>query len=136
MMSLFDNYGKNFYSPPGSITKRLKNMSQLNMSPIVELNNTLTTTVLSEEPNTSLEKSVTKSVKKIERRSERQRIKRQSLANGQGESTDESLERNHKRTKRMMTSDYSSEEGDRDEGSSSRPGSAYEFYKQQGDYWK
>lgn len=88
--------------------------------------------------------SVTKSAKKVERRSERQRIKRQIFANGQSDSKDDSSDTKSETTerkrksvtpKRPMTSDYSSEEGDREDGLS-RPGSAYEFYKQHGEYWK
>ncbi|XP_058809022.1 klaroid protein-like isoform X2 [Phymastichus coffea] len=87
-------------------------------------------------------KSVTKVTRKSERRLERQRVKRQLLVNGPNKLKDDSSdtksetkEERHRESitpKRNMTSDYSSEEGDRDDN---RSGSAYEFYKQQGDYW-
>lgn len=77
-----------------------------------------------------------------ERRSERQRAKRQLLANGQSESkgdkSDKIAEQKHKSVtpSRLITSDYSSEEGEREEQVPSRPGSAYEIYKQAGEWWK
>lgn len=86
----------------------------------------------------------TKSTSKKERRSERQRLKKQILENGQIEVKDDSSDtksetKERKREsitpKRIITSDYSSEEGER-EDVPSRPSSAYEFYKQYGEYWK
>lgn len=79
--------------------------------------------------------------RKAERRSERQRAKRQIFANGQSESkedtSDRKVEQKHKSItpRRILTSDYSSEEGER-EDPPSRPGSAYEIYKQAGEWWK
>ncbi|XP_011310199.1 uncharacterized protein [Fopius arisanus] len=79
-------------------------------------------------------------IKKVERRSERQRVKRQLLTNGQGEarerqSPDKNDEKRKSMTpKRTITSDYSSEEGEREE-LPNRSASAYEIYKQAGDYW-
>ncbi|XP_015109472.1 uncharacterized protein LOC107036204 [Diachasma alloeum] len=79
-------------------------------------------------------------IKKIERRSERQRVKRQLLTNGQGEARErqsiDKSDQNRKSVtpKRTITSDYSSEEGER-EDPPSRSTSAYEIYKQAGDYW-
>ncbi|XP_012235981.1 klaroid protein-like isoform X2 [Linepithema humile] len=78
--------------------------------------------------------------KKPERRSERQRAKRQIFANGQSESKEDTLDQSAERKsksvtpRRILTSDYSSEEGER-EDPPSRPGSAYEIYKQAGDWW-
>ncbi|XP_076753438.1 uncharacterized protein LOC143424930 [Xylocopa sonorina] len=66
------------------------------------------------------------SAKKGERRSERQRAKKQMFANGQTET---------KFSVAPLTSDYSSEEGGRDEDSSNRPSSAHEIYRQAGDWW-
>lgn len=79
--------------------------------------------------------------RKAERRSERQRAKRQIFVNGQSESkediSDQKVERKRKSVtpRRVLTSDYSSEEGER-EDPPSRPGSAYEIYKQAGEWWK
>ncbi|XP_063977978.1 klaroid protein-like isoform X2 [Diachasmimorpha longicaudata] len=84
--------------------------------------------------------SAPQTIKKVERRSERQRVKRQLLTNGQGEarerqSLDKSDEKHKSETpKRTITSDYSSEEGER-EDPPNRSASAYEIYKQAGDYW-
>ncbi|XP_034951494.1 uncharacterized protein [Chelonus insularis] len=85
------------------------------------------------------EKSIS-TVKKPERRSERQRVKRKIFANGQEESKEgtsgEKTEQKRRSMtpKKTVTSDYSSEEGER-EDPPSRPGSAYEIYKQAGDWW-
>lgn len=79
--------------------------------------------------------------KKIERRSERQKTKRHTFANGHTESKDNSRGRRAEKSiknisqPRILTSDYSSEEGER-EDLSNRPGSAHEIYKQAGDWWK
>lgn len=79
--------------------------------------------------------------RKAERRSERQRAKRQIFVNGQSESkenvTNQKAEQKRKSVTphRILTSDYSSEEGER-EDPPSRPGSAYEIYKQYGEWWK
>lgn len=76
-----------------------------------------------------------------ERRSERQKAKRQLLANGQNESkgdkSDQTAEQKQKSVtpNRILTSDYSSEEGEREE-QPSKPLSAYEIYKRAGDWWK
>lgn len=77
--------------------------------------------------------------RKAERRSERQRAKRQIFVNGQSESKENvsNLKAEQKRKSvtphRILTSDYSSEER---EDPPSRPGSAYEIYKQAGEWWK
>jgi len=79
--------------------------------------------------------------RKAERRSERQRAKRQIFVNGQSESkenvSNQKAEQKRKSVTphRILTSDYSSEEGER-EDPPSRPGSAYEIYKQAGEWWK
>lgn len=83
----------------------------------------------------------TVTTRKAERRSERQRAKRQIFINGQSESkenmTNQKTEQKRKSVTphRILTSDYSSEEGER-EDPPSRPGSAYEIYKQYGEWWK
>ena len=79
--------------------------------------------------------------KKMERRSERQRVKRQIFVNGQSEINENAandkieLKRKSKSPRRIMTSDYSSEDGDR-EDHASRASSAYEIYKKAGEWWK
>lgn len=79
--------------------------------------------------------------KKPERRSERQRVKKQTVSNGQNEVKDNvanakiECKRKSVTPKKMLTSDYSSEEGER-EDPPSRPGSAYEIYKKAGEWWK
>jgi len=94
---------------------------------------------LTDNQSTKSESSVT--TKKVERRSERQRAKRQIFVNGQSERkeniSNQKAERRHKSVtpRRVLTSDYSSEEGER-EDPPSRPGSAYEIYKQAGEWWK
>ncbi|XP_051157448.1 uncharacterized protein LOC127279253 isoform X2 [Leptopilina boulardi] len=78
--------------------------------------------------------------KKPERRSERQRVKKQTVSNGQNEVKDNvanakiECKRKSVTPKKMLTSDYSSEEGER-EDPPSRPGSAYEIYKKAGEWW-
>ncbi|GAB1863849.1 Protein unc-84-like protein A [Camponotus japonicus] len=78
--------------------------------------------------------------RKAERRSERQRAKRQIFVNGQSESkenvSNQKAEQKRKSVTphRILTSDYSSEEGER-EDPPSRPESAYEIYKQAGEWW-
>lgn len=79
--------------------------------------------------------------RKSTRRSERQRVKRQTVTNGQSEAKDNAanakMERKRKSItpKKLLTSDYSSEDGER-EDPPSRPGSAYEIYKRAGEWWK
>lgn len=83
-------------------------------------------------------KSDGSTTRKAERRSERQRAKRQIFANGESkeDTLDQKAERKRKSVtpRRILTSDYSSEEGEKHP--SSRPRSAYEIYKQAGDWWK
>lgn len=95
---------------------------------------------ITDNQSTKSESSTT-TTRKAERRSERQRAKRQLFANGQSESkedtSDRKTEQKHKSItpRRILSSDYSSEEGER-EDPPSRPGSAYEIYKRAGDWWK
>jgi len=95
---------------------------------------------LTDNQSTKSESSLI-TTRKAERRSERQRAKRQTFVNGQSESkedvSDQKIQRRRKSVtpRRVLTSDYSSEEGER-EDPPSRPGSAYEIYKQAGEWWK
>lgn len=79
--------------------------------------------------------------RKPERRSERQKAKRQIFVNGQSESkenvSNQKAEQKRKSVTphRVLTSDYSSEEGER-EDPPSRPGSAFKIYKRAGEWWK
>ncbi|XP_014207848.1 uncharacterized protein LOC106638957 [Copidosoma floridanum] len=124
-------------SLPSSVVKARNK----DMEVIVEQKDITLTDVAATTPskNTTFETSTVK--KKAERRSERQRIKKQIFANGQSESVDDSSDANTEIkdrksfiSKRLITSDYSSEDCDR-EDIPSRPTSVHEFYKQQGDYW-
>lgn len=111
-----------------------------NMESIEESKEGSVTESLTDNQSTKSESSVI-ITKKAERRSERQRAKRQIFVNGQSESkedtSDQKTERRRKSVtpRRVLTSDYSSEEGER-EDPPSRPGSAYEIYKQAGEWWK
>lgn len=94
---------------------------------------------LTDNQSTKSESSVV-TTKKTERRSERQRAKRQIFVNGQSENKEDASDKAEPRhrsvtPRRVLTSDYSSEEGER-EDPPSRPGSAYEIYKQAGEWWK
>ncbi|XP_033218747.1 uncharacterized protein LOC117174105 isoform X2 [Belonocnema kinseyi] len=97
-------------------------------------------TLVQNDPENKKETPENATVKKVERRSERQRVKRQIFANGQTESKENAanakIERKRKSLtpRRALTSDYSSEDGDR-EDPPSRPGSAYEIYKKAGEWW-
>lgn len=96
---------------------------------------------LTDNQSTKSENSVV-ITKKVERRSERQRAKRQIFANGQSESkedvSDQKAERRRKSItpRKVLTSDYSSEEGEREDPPSRSGSGAYEIYKQAGDWWK
>ncbi|CAK9802684.1 Klaroid protein [Anthophora quadrimaculata] len=115
-----------------------KKANDQTMEMIIEREKNITASgTLSEGENKRLENSSV-SAKKLERRSERQKARRQIHVNGQTDSKadlcghkNESCESTspHK----TVTSDYSSEEGERD--SSNRPSSAHEIYKQAGDWW-
>ncbi|XP_012281113.1 uncharacterized protein LOC105700101 isoform X2 [Orussus abietinus] len=123
-------------SLPVSTTK----VSDKNMEPIVEQKEEVVPLEASSENKSHLQDSSSASAKKIERRSERQRVRRQIFANGQSEVKENivnsKLERKRKSVtpKRTLTSDYSSEEGERDDPPK-RPGSAYEIYKKAGEWW-
>ncbi|XP_024891572.1 uncharacterized protein LOC112467264 isoform X1 [Temnothorax curvispinosus] len=122
-------------SLPGNVKTHEKSM----MDTIDESKEGSVTGSLTDNQSTKSEGSVVVT-KKAERRSERQRAKRQIFVNGQSESkedaSDQKAERRRKSVtpRRVLTSDYSSEEGER-EDPPSRPGSAYEIYKQAGEWW-
>lgn len=111
-----------------------------NMETIEESKEGSVTESLTDNQSTKSESSVT--TKKAERRSERQRAKRQIFANGQSESkedvSDQTAERKRKSVtpRKVLTSDYSSEEGEREDPPSRSGCRAYEIYKQAGDWWK
>ncbi|XP_034189562.2 uncharacterized protein LOC117608476 [Osmia lignaria lignaria] len=94
---------------------------------------------LSEEECRKLENTCT-GTKRVERRSERQKAKRQTFSNGQTDNKEDPSGRKNEKgrrsvsPRRIITSDYSSEEGER-EDSSNRPKSAHEIYEQAGDWW-
>ncbi|XP_015174782.1 PREDICTED: uncharacterized protein LOC107065525 isoform X2 [Polistes dominula] len=96
--------------------------------------------IISENVDKQSDSSVSMASKKVERRSERQRAKRQIFLNGQDDTKEESSDITPKKMRksitphRVISSDYSSEEGER-EDLPSRPGSAYEIYKQAGEWW-
>ncbi|XP_057328766.1 klaroid protein-like [Microplitis mediator] len=84
------------------------------------------------------ENSALSTVKKVERRSERRRVKRQMFVNGQGELEESKLSKKFNKNlsqKTITTSDYYSSEGGEFDDSSRNPRSAYEIYKQAGDWW-
>lgn len=97
--------------------------------------------ITSDSQSKQSDSSVSVGYKKVERRSERQRAKRQIFVNGQDETKEETSYNVPEQVRksvtphRVLTSDYSSEEGER-EDLPSRPGSAYEIYKQAGEWWK
>lgn len=110
------------------------------MEPIEEIKEESVTESITDNQSTKSETSAV-TTRKAERRSERQRAKRQIFINGQSESkenvSNQKAEQKRKSVTphRILTSDYSSEEGER-EDPPSRPGSAYEIYKQAGEWWK
>ncbi|XP_014472297.1 PREDICTED: uncharacterized protein LOC106743199 [Dinoponera quadriceps] len=121
-----------------SLTGSSTKMHEKNMETIEE--NKEEGSVVESVTDNQSTKSESSIPRKAERRSERQRAKRQIFANGQSENkedtSDQKVERKHKSvtSHRILTSDYSSEEGER-EDPPSRPGSAYEIYKQAGEWW-
>ncbi|KAG7199545.1 hypothetical protein KM043_014156 [Ampulex compressa] len=123
-------------SLPGSASKT----RDKSMETIVEGKDEVTVDATLETHSKRSESSMSNAIKKAERRSERQRAKRQTFANGQNEAKASSFERKEEQKRRsasprkILTSDYSSEEGER-EDPPSRPGSAYEIYKQVGEWW-
>lgn len=115
-------------------------MHEKNMETIEENKEGSMTESLTDNQSTKSESS-TIITKKAERRSERQRAKKQIYANGQNDTKGGTSNQKSGRKRksitphRIFTSDYSSEEGER-EDPPSRSGSAYEIYKQAGEWWK
>ncbi|XP_046838069.1 uncharacterized protein LOC124432828 isoform X1 [Vespa crabro] len=112
-----------------------------NMQAIIEnVQEPVSEIIVSESQSKQSDSSVSVASKKVERRSERQRAKRQIFVNGQDDTKEETnynvpeQVRKSLTPHRVLTSDYSSEEGER-EDLPSRPGSAYEIYKQAGEWW-
>ncbi|KAG5328055.1 SUN1 protein, partial [Acromyrmex charruanus] len=143
------NWSRERSHTPGEVTSSRRSGSrsltgsvkthEKNMETIEENKEGSVTESLTDNQSTKSEGSVV-TIKKAERRSERQRAKRQIFVNGQSESKEDAsgkkAERRHRSVtpRRVFTSDYSSEEGER-EDPPSRPGSAYEIYKQAGEWW-
>ncbi|KAJ8683482.1 hypothetical protein QAD02_019274 [Eretmocerus hayati] len=127
-----------------TIPSNVAKIRNKNMDTITEHNFDILEEAISNIQNDYIEAELFQSTaKKSERRSERQKIKKQVTVNGQIGSkayTNSQKSENQEKSKvvtavqKNLTSDYSSEEGDKEEGLS-RSNSAYEFYKQQGDYW-
>ncbi|XP_076685863.1 klaroid protein isoform X2 [Andrena cerasifolii] len=92
----------------------------------------------SEHRHRKLENSI--ATKKVERRSERQKSRREIFTNGQNEiKEDLASQKNDEKCQsifscRTFGSDYSSEEGEREEPSS-KQNSAHEIYKRAGEWW-
>ncbi|XP_014603223.1 PREDICTED: uncharacterized protein LOC106786398 isoform X2 [Polistes canadensis] len=123
-------------SMPGSVSKA----RDQNMLTITENVQEPISEIISENLDKQSDSSVSMASKKVERRSERQRAKRQIFLNGQDDTKEETNDITPKQMRksitphRVVSSDYSSEEGER-EDLPSRPGSAYEIYKQAGEWW-
>ncbi|KAF7407274.1 hypothetical protein HZH66_001811 [Vespula vulgaris] len=123
-------------SMPGSASKT----RDQNMQAIIENEQEPISEITSESQSKQSDSSVFVASKKLERRSERQRAKRQIFVNGQDDTKEETSYNLPEQVRksvtphRVLTSDYSSEEGER-EDLPSRPGSAYEIYKQAGEWW-
>ncbi|XP_076173531.1 uncharacterized protein LOC143149771 isoform X3 [Ptiloglossa arizonensis] len=123
-------------SLPGSSSKT----HEQSMDTIMEKKEEVFGTETHVENQSKRPENSTISTRKMERRSERQKAKREIFANGQNDNKDNSFDRKvEKKYKsnsphRMLTSDYSSEEGER-EDLPSRPSTAHEIYKQAGDWW-
>ncbi|XP_025988488.1 uncharacterized protein LOC105200352 isoform X1 [Solenopsis invicta] len=143
------NWSRERSHTPGEVTSSRRSASrstvsmkthEKTMEPIEESKEGSVTESLTDNQSTKSESSVVVT-KKAERRSERQRAKRQIFANGQSESkddvSDQKAERKRKSVtpRRVLTSDYSSEEGEREDPLSRSASSAYEIYKQAGDWW-
>ncbi|EFN86430.1 hypothetical protein EAI_05268 [Harpegnathos saltator] len=122
-----------------SLTGSSSKMHEKNMETIEESKEGSVIESVTDNQSTKSESSII-IPRKAERRSERQRAKRQIFVNGQSESKEDisdqkiELKRKSITPRRILTSDYSSEEGER-EDLPSRPGSAYEIYKQAGEWW-
>jgi len=115
-------------------------MYERNMETIEESKEGSVTESMIDNQSTKSESSNV-TTRRPERRSERQRAKRQIFVNGQSESREDVFDQKDERKResvtprRILTSDYSSEEGEK-EDPPSRPESAYEIYKQAGEWWK
>ena len=124
-------------SRPGSASKQ----RDKSMDPIAEVKDSAKSEAATNDETRREDRASSGVSKKVERRSERQRVKRQIFSNGQSETKDDSSEGKVEQKRRSLTpritvtSDYSSEEGEK-EDPPSRPGSAYEIYKQAGEWWK
>ncbi|KYN08260.1 PREDICTED: uncharacterized protein LOC108775547 [Cyphomyrmex costatus] len=144
------NWSRERSHTPGEVTSSRRSGSrsltgssvkthEKNMEIIEESKEGSVTDSLIDNQSTKSESSAV-TTKKVERRSERQRAKRQIFVNGQSESkedaSDKKAEQRRKSVtpRRVLTSDYSSEEGER-EDPPSRPGSAFEIYKRAGEWW-
>ncbi|XP_015438420.1 PREDICTED: uncharacterized protein LOC107193483 [Dufourea novaeangliae] len=136
------------HTPGGSISSK-KSASKSLPSNYGKVNDQTIETIMEEkEEDTSAEalfesrnkrtENSSASARKVERRSGRQKAKREILANGQGEKTDDSpgakQQKKYNNPHRTVTSDYSSEEGEK-EDLPNRPSTIHEIYKQAGDWW-
>lgn len=84
------------------------------------------------------EKSALSTVKKVDKRTERRRVRSQANVNGQGElkeSKSITISSKSLSPNKIITCDYSSDE-EKFHDSSRSPRSAYEIYKQAGDWWE
>ncbi|XP_012538930.1 uncharacterized protein LOC105838147 isoform X2 [Monomorium pharaonis] len=145
------NWSRERSHTPGEITSSRRSGSrsltgsmkthEKNMEIIEETKEGSVTESLTDNQSTKSESSVVVTTKKAERRSERQRVKRQIFANGQSESkediSDQKVERRRKSItpRKVLTSDYSSEEGEKEDPPSRLGRRAHEIYKQAGDWW-
>jgi len=116
-------------------------MYERNMETIEESKEGSVTGSMIDNQSTKFESSIV-TTRRPERRSERQRAKRQIFVNGQNESKEEDVfdQKDEQKRKsvtpcRILTSDYSSEEGEKEDPPSIAE-SAYEIYKQAGEWWK
>ncbi|XP_012149292.2 uncharacterized protein LOC100875464 isoform X1 [Megachile rotundata] len=135
---------------PGEVTNNRRSVSRMSlgsssktndqsMETIAESKREVVVDASSEGESKKLENTWV-GTKRVERRSERQKAKRQTFTNGQTDNKEDSFGRKSEKSRkstsprRIITSDYSSEEGER-EDLSNRPNSAHEIYKQAGDWW-
>ncbi|XP_011880580.1 PREDICTED: SUN domain-containing protein 2-like isoform X2 [Vollenhovia emeryi] len=143
------NWSRERSHTPGEVTSSRRSGSrslsgnvkthEKNMEIIEESKEGSVTGSLTDNQSTKSESSAVVT-RKPERRSERQRAKKQMFVNGQSESMEDASDQKAERRRRSVTprsfftSDYSSEEGEKDDRSS-RAGSAYEIYKLAGEWW-
>jgi len=115
-------------------------MYERNMETIEESKEGSVTESMIDDQSTKFESSNV-TTRRPERRSERQRAKRQIFVNGQSESKEDVFDQKDERKRksitphRILTSDYSSEEGEKEDPPSTAE-SAYKIYKQAGEWWK